>query len=141
MLYLYCDGASRGNPGPCGLGAWAFRPEEPELPIFEISQNLGEETNNFAEWMSLLVGLEKILAQGEREVKVFMDSELVVRQVLGLYRVKHPKLQPLYQKFTELKKRFQIFEIQHIPRAQNRKADELANRGIDSSEEFNNKSL
>jgi ribonuclease HI len=129
MIYIYCDGASRGNPGPASIGVWAGRNKTETL--FEISKSIGNATNNVAEWKALIAGLEEARNRGESKVTVFMDSELVVRQVQGRYKVKHPNMIPLHQEFLALKVFFQIFEISHILRAQNSKADSLANQALD----------
>lgn len=128
MVHLYCDGASRGNPGVSSFGIVV---QNENSVLLEYSQCIGLATNNIAEWTALKIGLEKVLELGEKEVKVFMDSELVVRQMLGVYRVKDKKLKNFYQEVNLLKMKFEKFEIEHIPREKNKRADELANKALD----------
>lgn len=132
MVYLYCDGASRGNPGKASIGI-AITKEKSSNLILEHSQVIGVTTNNVAEWTALKVGLEKVLELGERDVMVFMDSELVVRQVQGVYKVKDAKLKPIFQDVNLLKMKFDSFQIQHIPRELNSKADKLANLALSNA--------
>lgn len=130
MLYIYCDGASRGNPGEASIGVAAFRDSAQKETVFEISERLGIATNNFAEWTSLISAVEKALSIGEKDLQIFMDSELVVKQVQGLYKVKHPSLQELKVKFDSVKKGVASFKIAHVPREKNKAADALANKAF-----------
>lgn len=132
MIYIFCDGASRGNPGPASIGVFACKEKEPKTPVFELSEKIGKTTNNVAEWTALIRGLEKAIELGENQVQVFMDSELVVRQVEGVYKVKHSGLIPLFQSFLKLKLKISSFSISHIPREKNKEADRLANLALDS---------
>ena len=100
---MHIDGAARGNPGPA---AYAIVLARPGQPVIEKAETMGTATNNVAEYTALVEGLELAAAQGLKRLAVFSDSELLVKQMNGEYRVKHPDLQPLYQEATRLKKRF-----------------------------------
>ena len=128
IVRLYTDGAARGNPGPASIGVALLNPRGKVLR--EIGERLGVTTNNVAEYRALLRGLEEARALGADEVHVFMDSELVVRQILGEYRVKDEKLQPLAAAAQARLRAFRAFTISHIPREQNTRADRLANRAL-----------
>lgn len=127
--YLYTDGAARGNPGPAGAG-FAVVGGDGQI-VFEGKRYLGEMTNNQAEYLALCEGLEKILELNFEEVAISMDSELIVRQVEGSYKVKNHGLKPHYKKVMELLDKFSSFSIKHIPREKNKAADRLANEAID----------
>jgi ribonuclease HI len=127
---LYCDGASRGNPGEAAIGFVLVDPDGIELAAH--GETIGRQTNNVAEYTALQRGLEVASAHGVRGLLVRMDSELVVRQMLGLYRVKHPGLAPLFLAARALAARFDRFHIEHVPRAANRRADALANAALDA---------
>jgi len=126
---VYSDGASRGNPGPASMGAVVIDPKGEVRQ--EISETLGITTNNIAEYTGLIAGLEAALALGARRVEVRMDSELIVRQAVGRYRVRHPGLIPLYNKLQELRSKFDNVVFAHVPRALNKHADALANKALD----------
>src|SRR3989304_4340095 len=126
---VYIDGASRGNPGRAGAGILITNEEGKRM--LGISRYRGHKTNNEAEYWALLLGLREARRVGGKAVRVFTDSELVEKQVKGLYRVKHPNLRSLYKLVLENAKVFSSFEIESVPRGQNREADLLANRGID----------
>jgi ribonuclease HI len=126
---LFADGGSRGNPGPAASAAVLLDPGG-EL-VEEIGAYLGVATNNVAEWTALVLGLEAAEKRGIRRLSVRLDSELVVKQLRGEYRVKHEGLQPLYQRARRLLRDFAEVEIQHVPRAQNKLADKLVNRVLD----------
>lgn len=128
-VLVWSDGASRGNPGPSGAGAVVKTPEGEVLA--EISAYLGIGTNNRAEYEALRLGLERALILGAHEVDVYMDSELVVRQLRGEYRIKQESLKPLFHAVSDLVGRFDRVSFHHLPRAQNAEADALANRGVD----------
>lgn len=127
---VFADGGSRGNPGPSGAGALVK--EADGGTIGEVTRFLGVNTNNYAEYTSLIIGLEKALELGVNEVEVRMDSELIVKQMLGQYRVKNKNLKPLYETAKGLAGRFSQFRIVHIERALNKEADKLANQAMDS---------
>lgn len=126
---LFTDGAARGNPGPAGIGV-VIR-DATGAVVDEIAEYLGETTNNQAEYRALVRGLERAVALGADGVEVRADSELMVRQMLGQYKVKHPELKPLYEQAKGLVAKVAQFGIRHVPREQNREADALANRAID----------
>ncbi len=128
-LRMWTDGAARGNPGPAGAGVALF--DERGRPVAELARALGETTNNVAEYEALQMGLEEALRLGARQVEIFLDSELVVRQVEGKYRVRQPHLKPRLAKIRQLLSRFDSYRISHVPREQNRLADRLANQAID----------
>jgi len=128
---VHIDGASRGNPGPAGIGIAIF---DPEGGLRErIHESIGEATNNVAEYRALLAALDRALALGIQELEVRSDSELLVRQLQGKYQVKHPGLKPLFAAARERIARLRRFRIQHVPREQNAEADALANQGIDEA--------
>ena len=128
---LMIDGAARGNPGKAGCGAAIC--DENGVTVKELSRYLGESTNNVAEYEALLMGLEALIALGKKKIRVQSDSELMVRQLNGLYRVRDPKLQLLYERARDLLRHFDRCTILHVPREANKLADELANRGIDEA--------
>ncbi len=128
-LFVYADGGSRGNPGPAGAGA--YLENEGGEPVARIYKYLGETTNNVAEYSALIFGLKEALRQKAEEVTVRMDSQLVVRQIAGEYRVKEPTLQKLHAQAQDLLGNFKRYRVEHIPRAENAKADELANYAMD----------
>lgn len=124
----WVDGASRGNPGLAGYGA-LLKLEGGET--VEISGFLGTATNNVAEYSGLLDALKTALEEGASEIEVVSDSLLLVNQMLGTYKVKHPNLQPLFREARFLASRFRSFSIRHTLRAGNKEADRLANIAVD----------
>lgn len=126
---LYVDGAARGNPGPAGAGAVLLNPTGDLLG--EFCEYLGETTNNVAEYRALLLGLKQALAANVTSIKILADSQLMVRQILGEYRVKNQALRPLFQEAMGLLKKFEGYTMTHIPREENREADRMANEAID----------
>ncbi|HWP59643.1 MAG TPA: ribonuclease HI family protein [Candidatus Acidoferrales bacterium] len=124
------DGAARGNPGPAGCGAWIRDPAG--VVSKKLYRYLGTATNNVAEYEGLLMALEEALSLGARSVKINSDSELLVKQINGEYRVRSEKLKELHGKALGLLRRFERYRLTHIRREENRVADELANRAIDS---------
>jgi ribonuclease HI len=128
-LRLHVDGASRGNPGDAGFGIHVTDAAGGE--VASLFGYLGTATNNVAEYQALLHGLRFALAKGARAVEVFSDSELLVRQLEGRYRVKHPGLVPLHREARSLLARFDATRVAHVPREHNREADALANRAVD----------
>jgi len=127
----YSDGASRGNPGLASYGAVVIDPSGQVRR--EISESLGLATNNVAEYRGLIAALEAALELGAKRVEVRLDSELLVRQAIGRYRVKHPGLIPLHNQVQTLRNRFDHVVFAHVPRALNKHADALANRALDGS--------
>jgi len=126
---IWADGAARGNPGPAAIGA-TIKDEQGRL-IAHISQRIGTTTNNQAEYRAVITALEKAIKLGLRQVELRADSELVVKQINGKYRVKKAALKPLYQKVKQLQGLLEGFTITHIPRQQNMEADNLANAALD----------
>ena len=127
---LFADGGSRGNPGPAASGAVLVDANGALLE--EVGEYLGIATNNVAEWTALLLGLEAAANRGIRRLAVRLDSELVVRQVRGEYRVKHVDLQPLHRRAQVLLRRFEHVDVRHVPRKQNAAADRVVNRVLDA---------
>ncbi len=125
----YSDGASRGNPGLASYGAVVIDPSGQVLR--EISKTLGVATNNVAEYRGLIAALEAALELGARRVEARLDSELLVRQAIGRYRVKNTGLIPLHNQVQALRNRFDRVAFAHVPRALNKHADALANRALD----------
>jgi probable phosphoglycerate mutase len=127
---LYCDGASRGNPGPAAIGAVLFDPDGET--VAEISGTIGVNTNNVAEYRALIAGLEAAVDRGVERLEVRLDSELLVRQVTGRYRVKAANLKPLSLQAARLLRRLDDVRVVHVPREQNTAADALANAALDA---------
>jgi ribonuclease HI len=128
---LMVDGAARGNPGEAGCGAAIC--DEQGVVVEELSRYLGHATNNVAEYQALLIGLEALLKSGKKRVRVQSDSQLLVRQLNGEYRVKDEKLRTLFQRAINLLRQFKSYRIVHVPREQNKIADRLANKAIDDA--------
>ncbi|MCK5434499.1 MAG: ribonuclease HI family protein [Dehalococcoidales bacterium] len=125
---IYADGASRGNPGPAAIGV-TIKDKKGKLITF-ISQRIGRATNNQAEYRAIIAALEEATRLGVKQVEIKTDSELVVRQINGEYRVKKATLKPLYQQVKQLQSQLKSFTITHIPRQQNIEADKLANKAL-----------
>jgi ribonuclease HI len=125
------DGAARGNPGEAGCGAVIC--DERGAVVKQLSRYLGRATNNVAEYEALLMGLEAVIKLGQKRIRIQSDSQLLVRQLNGEYRVKDEKLKRLCQKAIALLRQFEGYRIVHVPRAENKPADRLANRGIDEA--------
>lgn len=128
-ITAYCDGGSRGNPGPAGYGV--SLEDEQGKPVGELSEFLGKKTNNFAEYSALLGALDFALKQGHSRLRVVADSELMVKQMKGQYQVKSPDLRPLYEEAKRRAAQLEKFEIKHVLREKNRNADRLANQAMD----------
>ena len=128
---LHTDGAARGNPGPAGAGAFLADEDGRELGSFKLF--LGKTTNNVAEYKALILGLTKALELGVRHLEARLDSELLVKQLNGQYRVKSPHLKPLYEQARDLLQRFESRTIIHVRREFNSEADRLANLAIDQA--------
>jgi ribonuclease HI len=127
---MFADGGARGNPGPAAAGAVLF--DEGGEVLREVGEYLGTATNNVAEWRALIAGLEAAIELGIDDLDVRMDSELVVRQVNGIYRVKHPDLVPLSEKARRLLRKFSRFTVQHVRRKENAAADAVVNQVLDA---------
>jgi len=130
-LVIYADGAARGNPGPAGIGV--VIEDERGRVLKELSQFVGHKTNNQAEYMALIQGLEAAAEYQADAIQIRLDSELLVHQLKGEYKVKSPLLKPLRNKAQELLARYKVVGIEHIERQYNRAADRLANRAIDTA--------
>ncbi|HEY6106529.1 MAG TPA: ribonuclease HI family protein [Anaeromyxobacteraceae bacterium] len=126
---LFTDGAARGNPGPAGAGAVILNPQG--HIVAKVGKFLGENTNNYAEYMGLILGLRRAKAMGIKELEVFADSELLVRQLNGEYQVKAENLKPLFEEARQLLSAFPEVRVRHIRREENEAADEMSNRAID----------
>ncbi len=129
---VYSDGASRGNPGPASIGAAVYDGSGRE--VHAVSRRIGRATNNEAEYRAAIAGLEAALALGARDVELVMDSELVVRQLNMRYKVRNPALRRLFGRIKDLQWRFASFEVRHVRREENRRADELANLAFDGAQ-------
>ena len=129
IITAFCDGGSRGNPGPAGFGV-SIQGAHGET-LGELSEFLGKKTNNFAEYSGLLAALNFALTEGYSQLKVVSDSELMVKQIKGQYRVNSPDLRPLYEEAKRRIARLQSFQIQHVLRDKNKNADRLANLAMD----------
>jgi len=127
-LIIYFDGASRGNPGRAGAGIWMMDREGRK--VSEVSRYLGHKTNNQAEYWALLLGLKEAKRLGRKSLHIFTDSELVERQIKGIYRVKDLDLKALHRAVLQSLKTFSSVEIESIPREENKEADRLANEAI-----------
>jgi ribonuclease HI len=134
-IIINVDGASRGNPGPAAIGI-VLKNEKAQL-LSSISDSIGITTNNQAEYQALIAGLKKAISMGAREVEVRSDSELIVRQMLGIYRVKEQQLIPLHQEARRLAGSLASFKIISVSREENREADKLANMALNKLEKVN----
>ena len=130
-VIVHVDGGARGNPGPAAAGCVVFTPEGEVLE--EHSQLLGSATNNVAEYRALLLGLARARALGATEVEVVNDSELVAKQVRGLYKVKHEAMRSLHRQAMAALGGFERWSIRSVPRAQNAHADALVNAALDQA--------
>jgi probable phosphoglycerate mutase len=128
-ISAHCDGGARGNPGPSGFGA--LIQDADGAVIAELSEFLGIQTNNFAEYSGLLASLDYALTHGHRRLRVVSDSELMVKQIQGKYQVKSPILRPLYDQARKKIAQLEAFEITHALRHKNKDADRLANQAMD----------
>ena len=129
-LIVWCDGAARGNPGPAGAGSQLTTPDG-EV-VAEISRGLGETTNNVAEYTAAILGLERARELGATEVLLRSDSQLLINQLVGVYKVKAGHLLPLYRRVQQLASDFGRIRFEHVPRERNAEADRLANEGVDA---------
>jgi ribonuclease HI len=134
MVTAYIDGGARGNPGPAGYGVRIVGPDAEVLA--ELHGGLGVATNNVAEYNGLLAALQWAVDHGHRELHVRADSELLVRQMRGEYKVRHPGLQPLYVRARLLTMELGKVTFEHIRRDLNKEADRLSNLGMDEAEQM-----
>jgi len=130
-VIVHVDGGARGNPGPAAAACVISSPSG-EL-LGEHAQLLGTVTNNVAEYRALLLGLARAHELGATEVEVVGDSELIAKQVRGIYKVKHEAMKPLHREATEALKKFERWSIRTVPRAQNADADALVNAALDQA--------
>jgi ribonuclease HI len=128
-LLVFSDGASRGNPGLAGAGAVLVRASG--HVVERLGLFLGTQTNNHAEYMGAILGLRRARALGVEEVELVADSQLLIRQLAGRYRVKSPTLRPLYEEAKGLLTGFKKVRLRHVPREENIEADTMSNRAID----------
>ncbi len=125
------DGAARGNPGPAAYGVIVRRPDGKTHE--SLGKYIGRTTNNVAEYYALIAALDYAAASGIRRLRVFSDSQLIVNQIKGIYKVKHPDLRPLHERAKKQAASLETFTIQYVPREQNRDADDLANAALDNT--------
>ena len=130
-VIIFTDGAARGNPGPAAIGA-VIKDDKGNI-LASISQCIGTTTNNQAEYRALIAALEKAASLGARQVSLYSDSELMVNQINGRYKVKNVTLRGMYQDVVRLAGALERFEITCIPRERNTAADALANKALDSA--------
>ncbi|MBU1167396.1 ribonuclease HI family protein [Patescibacteria group bacterium] len=128
---LFTDGGARGNPGPSGAGA--VIKNKSNQTVFKISEYLGDLTNNQAEYQALILGLNKAKKEGITSLDCFLDSELIVKQLNGDYRVKDAKLKEVFALVAELLKNFDNISFKHIRREKNKEADMLVNKALDKA--------
>jgi ribonuclease HI len=128
-ITIYTDGAARGNPGPAAIGV--VLKDAAGNTVATISRTLGVKTNNQAEYTAVIAGVEKAISLGAKQVVLKSDSELVVRQLMGVYKVKNADLKEMYQKVVALTGRLEKFSALNIPREQNKAADALCNKALD----------
>ncbi len=127
-VVIHSDGVSRGNPGLAAIGA-TIKDERLRL-IASVSRPIGRATNNEAEYRAIIAALEKAISLGATRVELNSDSELVVKQINGSYRVKKDTLKPLHRRVMKLQSSLESFAVRHIPRRQNEEADRLANQAL-----------
>jgi ribonuclease HI len=130
-LVVHVDGGARGNPGPAAIGVVVSDAQGDVLD--EIAERIGVATNNVAEYRAMLRGLRRAAELGAREVEVINDSELVARQLQGVYKVKHPAMRPLYEEAMSALRGFDAWTIRSVPRARNARADALVNAALDAA--------
>jgi len=129
---LYTDGASRGNPGPAAIGAVLYREADDEREeVGTVSRVIGDATNNVAEYEAVIAGLELASRNGVADLVLRADSQLLVRQLQGAYKVKAANLAPLFNEAVRLSRNFSSIRFEHVPREKNRRADALANAALD----------
>lgn len=138
-FYLFCDGASRGNPGPAACAAIIYKNSPDSEPLLQLGKVLGTATNNVAEYQGLILGLEGLLdhlvktggSPASVSLHILMDSELIIRQLTGQYKVKHEAMKPLFARVNSMLSQFAVVRPEHVRRELNKKADLLANRHLD----------
>jgi ribonuclease HI len=132
---MYCDGASSGNPGESGIGVVIYIVADDVHPdgegeVYRISEYIGVATNNVAEYSALITGLKKARSLGVKKIRIYLDSELLVRQINGIYKVKNSKLIPLWAEAVKILKEFDEYKMDHVRREKNQEADALARQGV-----------
>lgn len=134
-LVTFTDGGARGNPGPSGIGAvlWIEDQLGNRTHLEDIQEYIGEHTNNFAEYTALIIALARAVELGYENVQCFLDSELVVKQLNGQYKIKEETLKPLAARVFSLTNKFKSVSFNHVPREKNSAADKLVNNAIDSA--------
>jgi ribonuclease HI len=128
---IHVDGGARGNPGPAAIGAVIAAPDGSVLD--EIAETIGVASNNVAEYRAVLLALEHAARLGAREIEIVNDSELVARQLNGVYKVKHPAMRPLYEQAIGALGGFDSWTVRNVPRARNARADALVNAALDGA--------
>jgi ribonuclease HI len=132
-LLVYSDGGSRGNPGPAAIGAVVLDPStDPPTRLAVVSERIGVATNNVAEYRAVVAGLEAAREFGARRIRVRADSQLLVRQLEGRYRVKQEHLRPFFERARELLSEYEVAVLEHVPREANVDADALVNAALDA---------
>jgi ribonuclease HI len=129
-VIIFTDGASRGNPGDASVGISVWTSDLSE-EVFYWGEPLGQQTNNYAEYLGVVRALELALKHGVKRLELRSDSQLLIRQITGEYRVKNEGLRPLFQRVKDLEAKFESCLWTHVPREENKRADELANRALD----------
>jgi ribonuclease HI len=133
VVAVYSDGGARGNPGPAAIGAVVLDPStEPPTRLATVSERIGVATSNVAEYRALIAGLEAAQELGARSVQVRADSMLVIRQLEGKWKVKHPGLRPLHARALELLRAYETVDLLHVRREDNADADLLVNAALDA---------
>lgn len=126
---LFTDGGSRGNPGPAAIGAVLYN--EDKDVVWEISEYIGEKTNNQAEYQAIIAALERLVKEKKDNIKCYLDSQLVVKQINREYRVKNENMKPLFETALHLLLKFENIEFHHVKREKNKHADKLVNKALD----------
>jgi ribonuclease HI len=132
VITAFIDGGARGNPGPAGYGVHVI--DEDGNVLAELYRGIGHSTNNIAEYSGLLAALDWAIEHGHRRVHIKSDSLLLVQQIKGIYKVKHPGLQPLHARARGLMAKIGDVSIEHVRREQNKDADRLSNLGMDENQ-------
>ena len=132
-LVIYTDGGARGNPGPAAIGVAVYSLTDTHEPLKKLGKFLGHTTNNEAEYHAVLAGLDLAKELGGRDLVFYLDSELVVRQLSGQYKIKEPRLQSLAQDVIRAQNQFERVEFHHVSREKNKLADELVNEALDAA--------
>lgn len=136
-LTIFCDGGSRGNPGPGAIGAVVYDDTtDPPKRIAAVSECIGITTNNIAEYQALIAGLEAVAHLRARIIHVRADSMLVIKQLRGEWKVKHANMKPLYAEAGALLAAYDVVDLQHVRREHNTEADALVNQALDAAESF-----